>query len=85
MNLKNWSTQLLSGIALMVVITVANEMAYPTAVYPSFNSIVDSGRTGPFYIILVLSLVSWGLILVGAFRGLAALARKFRSFVRMDK
>lgn len=80
-----WYVQIGLGLAALIAIMILNEAIYPESLFPTQGHILNSGSPGAFYTMAVLAIVAQAVILIGMVRGLLALARKFRGFVRINK
>jgi hypothetical protein len=83
--MKKWYMQIAVGLVALIVITILSEAIYPQEFFPTKEKILSSGDPRAFYFLAILALVAQVLLAVGLVRGLLALIRKFRGFVRIDK
>lgn len=83
--MKKWYSQIGIGVVMLVLIAVLNEAIYPEVLFPTPERILSSGDPRAFYFMAVMGVVAQIFILVGLFRGVLILIRKFRGFVRISK
>ncbi len=83
--MKKWYVQIAIGIAALVLMTILTEMIYPQALFPTKEQILSSGDPRAFYCLAIFALFAQVVLIIGIVRGLMALIRKFRGFVRINK
>lgn len=83
--MNKWYIQIAVGLVTLVLIAILNEAIYPMDLFPTKEDILRHGDPTAFYIMAVLGLAAQILMLVGLVRGIIAMIKAFRGFVRINK